>query len=345
MRVRSGPPGPRPLSDRELRIKRAAPPQDGVSPGEAPPQQRPRVEGPSQDEISPAVGDSQKATEVPLQDEVSTAAEVTKGNSQKADNASVPDHLWLIACAIGYGEEACAERHREALSLPTGDVGALGVSEPPAGWKGAIPGLRLFALWYWRAHTTRGYIAWRKTNVPLPPGRGGQMVQYRWQSSKFPVYEWTDRGRRLYQAEWQTLRALPEGRAMVEASYDAIHRCADASWFEWPKGSAPLFWNWGPEYQQAVWDGQPHFMIGALDKPFMWKQAKAKDSLKHELTRANVVQVRQRGYIKPGNVTSGKHYFCVDKGTSAAVGEAHPTCPHDGLLPVRPGRGRTVPEF
>ena len=159
-----------------------------------------------QDEISPAAGDSQKAAEVPSQDEVSTAAEVTKGDSQKADNASVPDHLWLRACAIGYGDEACAERHSEALSLPTGDVRALGVSEPPAGWKGAIPGLRLFTLRYWRAHTTRGYIAWRKTNVPLPPGRGGQMVQYRWQSSKFPVYEWTGRGRRLYQAEWRTLR-------------------------------------------------------------------------------------------------------------------------------------------
>jgi hypothetical protein len=133
VRVRSGPPGPRSLSDRELRIKRAAPPQDGVSPGEVPPQQRPRVEGPSQEEISPAAGDSQKAAEVPVQDEVSMAAEVTEGDSQKADNASVPDHLWLRACTIGYGDEACTERHREALSLPTGDVGALGISEPPAG--------------------------------------------------------------------------------------------------------------------------------------------------------------------------------------------------------------------
>jgi hypothetical protein len=129
------------------------------------------------------------------------------------------------------------------------------------------------------------------------------------------VYEWTDRGRRLYQAEWRTLRDNPEGRATVEAGYDAIHRCADATWFEWPKGSAPLFWNWGEEYQRAVRDGQPHFMIGSLDEPFMRKQAKAKDSLKHKLMRAKVVEVRQRGYIKPGNVTSGTHYFCVDKGT------------------------------
>ena len=119
------------------------------------------------------------------------------------------------------------------------------------------------------------------------------MVQYRWQALTRPVYDWTDRGRKLYQAEWRTLRSHPEGRATVEAGYDAIHRCADATWFEWPKGSAPLFWNWGKEYQRAVRDGQPHFMIGSLDKPFMWKQAKAKDSLKHELMRAKVVEVRQ----------------------------------------------------
>jgi hypothetical protein len=89
---------------------------------------------------------------------------------------------------------------REALTLPTGFVGALGASEPPAGWRGAIPGFRLFALRYWRARTTQGYITWRKANLPLPPGGEGQMVQFRWQDPTCPVYEWTDRGRRLYQA-------------------------------------------------------------------------------------------------------------------------------------------------
>jgi hypothetical protein len=116
------PPGPRPLSDRELGIKRAAPPQDKVSPEKCP-----RVEVPPQD----------VSTAVPPQDisqDVSTTGEVTKGNSQKADNASVPDHLWLRAFVVGYGDEACAARHREALMLPTGFVGALGASEPPAGW-------------------------------------------------------------------------------------------------------------------------------------------------------------------------------------------------------------------
>jgi hypothetical protein len=224
------PPGPRPLSDRELGIKRAAPPQNVISP-----EKRPRVGVPPQDvqdvvspEKRPAVT---KGQTVPPQDlpHVSTTGEVTKGDSQKADNASVPDHLWLRAFVVGYGYEACAARHREALTLPTGFVGVLGTTEPPAGWRGAIPGFRLFALRFWRARTTQGYTAWRKANVPLTPSGGGKMVQYRWQALTRPVYDWTDRGRKLYQAEWRTLRSHPEGRATVEAGYDAIHRCADVT--------------------------------------------------------------------------------------------------------------------
>ena len=149
------PPGPRPLSDRELGIKRAAPPQDVVSL-----EKRPRVGVPPQVVQDPEV--VTKGPTVPPEDlpRVSTTGEVTKGDSQKADNASVPDHLWLRAFVVGYGDEACAARHREALTLPTGFVGALGTTEPPAGWRGAIPGFRLFALRFWCARTTQGYTAW-----------------------------------------------------------------------------------------------------------------------------------------------------------------------------------------
>jgi hypothetical protein len=148
-------------------------------------------------------------------------------------------------------------------------------------------------------------------------------VQYHWErraGAESPVYEWAsgqDRGlsgRRLYKSVWTSMRSTTEGAATVEAGYDAIHRCADASWFEWSKGSAPLFWNWGPEYQREVRDGQPHFMMGTPGEPYLRKQSKAKDPLKHELMRKKVVEVRRRGYIKPGEVTSGTHYFCVDKG-------------------------------
>jgi hypothetical protein len=85
-------------------------------------------------------------------------------------------------------------------------------------------------------------------------------------------------------------------------------------------------------------------MTGTPGEPFLRKQAKAKDPLKHELMRAKVVQVRRRGYIKPGEVTSGTHYFCVDKGetdirmvyngTSCGL-NAYLHAPHYGLLTVK----------
>jgi hypothetical protein len=57
-------------------------------------------------------------------------------------------------------------------------------------------------------------------------------------------------------------------------------------------------------------------MTGRLEPPFLRKQAKVRDPNQHELMRAKVVQVRQRGYIKTGEVVSGIHYFCVPMGTS-----------------------------
>jgi hypothetical protein len=40
--------------------------------------------------------------------------EVIKGDSQKADDASVLDHLWLHAFATGYGEPSCMAQHNAA---------------------------------------------------------------------------------------------------------------------------------------------------------------------------------------------------------------------------------------
>jgi hypothetical protein len=46
----------------------------------------------------------------------------------------------------------------------------------------------------------------------------------------------------------------------------------------------------------------------------MQPQKGHKDPAKHELVRAKLVQVCKRGYILPGKVVGGTHYFCVDKG-------------------------------
>jgi hypothetical protein len=91
--------------------------------------------------------------------------------------------------------------------------------------------------------------------VPLPAYSRGATVKYHWEwqaGVEHPVYKWSDVGRRLYQWKWGTMFAPNKGKGTVEAGYNAIHHCAEAMWFEWSKGLAPLFWSWRPEYQRNV---------------------------------------------------------------------------------------------
>ncbi len=125
---------------------------------------------------------------------------------------------------------------------------------------------------------------------------------------------------------------------------NAIRRCANASWFEWLEGSAPLFWNWPERYQRKVRDGQPHFLTWTLSKPFMRPQSRHKEPPKHELSRAKVVKVRRLDYIRTGKVASGTNFFSVDKGatdirmvyngTSCGLNDIL-NAPHFGLPTVR----------
>ena len=107
-----------------------------------------------------------------------------KGDHQKADNAAVPDHLWLRAFVLGYRDKMHPTRHLEALSLPlTSRLGFLGDARPPDGWRGALSSFRLFALQHWRSRVTRDYIYWRRANVPIGAcdRPQGPLVQYRWE--------------------------------------------------------------------------------------------------------------------------------------------------------------------
>ncbi len=128
--------------------------------------------------------------------------------------------------------------------------------------------------------------------------------------------EWTAKGRLSYNKQWVLLRRSEEGVATVEAGYDTIQWCANASWFEWLDGSAPLFWNWPPEYQKEVRDGQPHYLTGLFGPPYLRPQSKHKDPAKQELVRAKVVEVRRLEYIKAGKIESGTSFFSMDKGAT-----------------------------
>ncbi len=63
-------------------------------------------------------------------------------------------------------------------------------------------------------------------------------------------------------------------------------------------------------------DGQPHYLTGIFGAPYLKAQSRHKDSAKHKLMRAKVVNVRRRDYIQAGEVVSGTSFFSVDKGAT-----------------------------
>ena len=62
------------------------------------------------------------------------------------------------------------------------------------------------------------------------------------------IYSWSAKGQQFYMSEWNTLRGSREGWATISVGLDALRRCANAIWFEWLEGSAPIFWNWPLRY-------------------------------------------------------------------------------------------------
>jgi hypothetical protein len=195
----------------------------------------------------------------------------------------------------------------------------------------------------------QGFYTWRLANVPWQSNlvTPTQMVRSR-MGMDFgevnAVYEWTAKGRLAYNKQWTLLRGSEEGLRTVEGGLDAIQRGANASWFEWLEGSAPLFWNWAGRYQRAVRDGQPHYLTGPFGPPFLRPQSSHRDPSKQELIRAKVVKVQKLDHIKAGNVVSGTSFFSVDKGvtdirmvyngTSCGLNKAL-YAPHFGLPTVR----------
>ena len=171
-----------------------------------------------------------------------------KGDSQKADNAAVPVHLWLCAFALDYGDPSCLARNQVALGLLGGLAGSLSNFKLPLGWQGSMAGFCVFGLRCWKRRVVRGHHRWCQTNLswqanlPTP----AQFMQCRMGmvlGSVQLVYKWTSKGGNAYHAQWSLLRGSDDGLASIEAGHNAVHRSVNASWFEWLEGSIPLFWN------------------------------------------------------------------------------------------------------
>jgi hypothetical protein len=113
------------------------------------------------------------------------------------------------------------------------------------------------------------------------------------------------------------------GKGDRAVSLDAIRKgaaalafAAELTWWDWPWGSAPFFWNWPSEYQDLIYDGLAPRFTG--DPPrFRKPQQTNKDNQQHSWEWAKVNKAHSKGYITGTNLTikSLMHFFSVPKVT------------------------------
>jgi hypothetical protein len=140
--------------------------------------------------------------------------QVIKGDTQKADSANMPEHLWVYAFLYGYGPGAHGPRHLQALGLPPmASVGGLLNPIQPKEWESTFLGLSMLALFWllglsrWRQQVLRGLFAWWKRNIRIIKGCSpGQMVHpvlVIQNGQRSVSFEWSLRGKASYKAQWE----------------------------------------------------------------------------------------------------------------------------------------------
>jgi hypothetical protein len=86
-----------------------------------------------------------------------------------------------------------------------------------------------------------------------------------------------------------------------------------AYWWEWTRGSRPLFWRWPFELQEWARDGLP---IPLLEQPtpYCKPQPREKDPAVVTAVRGKFDKFRGKGYVAKGTVAGLTSYFTVPKG-------------------------------
>jgi hypothetical protein len=114
-----------------------------------------------------------------------------------------------------------------------------------------------------------------------------------------------------YGSAWSCPRDCNRSDLIVGRS--CIRHVANASWWEWDGGSTLLFWRWPKELRGAARDGLPVWIKGELPN---YRRPQRKEPDENQLTQVaeKLNNVRMKGYIQDGAVTSLTSFFAVPKG-------------------------------
>jgi hypothetical protein len=117
-----------------------------------------------------------------------------------------------------------------------------------------------------------------------------------------------------YGASWSMLQSSNSQLSLdVEVERACVWHAMGAFWWEWSLGSRPFFWRWSPYLRQAARDGFPVYISSALPKytrPQPWER----DPEVRKKVASKLSVVRERCYVRKGEVSSLTSFFSVPKG-------------------------------
>ena len=192
--------------------------------------------------------------------------EAASDKATKADNASVPEHLWNDRIA----EQLMLTWKRESRK----EIG------------------------------THKQKRNRRGKRPLPPlvfKKAHDKLRFKWALTRIRVFAlkyWKKKVKRDFQDWFSLLGKETENREQTLADgLAACNRANQASWWNWDKGSSIFFWRWPPDYQEAARIGlAPMFNTEApknRDRQPAYDDPETKKKVK-----AKLQSVIDKGYIE-----------------------------------------------
>lgn len=99
------------------------------------------------------------------------------------------------------------------------------------------------------------------------------------------------------------------------AGRECIEKCSDSSWWEWDRGSRPLYWRCKEDYLNVICDGLPWY-YSSTPPHYLKPQRHEADGHIQLAIRTKLQAIREKDYVKPGKVSSLTSFFSVLKGES-----------------------------
>jgi hypothetical protein len=242
-----------------------------------------------------------------MDDLIIVAREKRERSAAKADDAEVPEYLWM--------------EHLFEDGSWDWDPGMREQVRKMAEW------FRTVMLRRWKRNVMRSFILSLHRNCPQlrrdqrERRKPDVVFEQATLSTDFlasspfpPAYEWSTEGlggRTIYRHWW--LRRWSTAGQELTLGQDVVARSARASWWAWDDGSRPIHWRWPPEYRVRIRDGLPVHFLQEM-KPYRVPQGDEKDlGMKAQLVE-KLQKARDRRYIAPGKVVSLTAFFGVKKG-------------------------------